>query len=936
MLTLGGLAFAAPWALAALAVLPAIWWLLRISPPAPRRVAFPAVRLLLGLRDAEETPAHTPPWLLVLRLLIAALVILAVAHPLLNAAIDSRRGGPLVLVIDNGWGAAARWERRAALGEALIEAARLDDRGVVVAATAPATAAPGIDDWTGFDTGALLPAAEAMAALRVMAPRPWPVDRAGFAAAFETARPALEDAEAVWLSDGLTDPADDETARFIAALEAVGPLTVYMDPPAERALAMLPPLPDAAGLRLRLARPAADTARSVLVRAAAADGRMLASAAVTFEAGAASAERTLEIPSELRNEIARLAVEGEASAAATVFLDERYRHRPAGLISGGGFESSQPLLSDLYYLERALSPFGEVRRDSLSALLDSELAVLALADVGRLTGEAAGRLARWIEAGGVLVRFAGARVAEEVDTLVPVRLRAGGRALGGALTWESPRGLGAFPDDSPFAGLAIPDDVRVERQVLAEPALDLDEKTWARLDDGTPLVTAERRGRGWLVLFHTTANAEWSSLALSGLFVEMMQRIAALSEGVAGGAGAAVLAPLTSLDGFGRLGGPSPHATPIAGADFAAARPGPAHPPGEYGDSTRRRALNLGGDALAVAALGELPGAPTVRDYAAARFRDLQPWLLAAALALALADTLIGLWLRGTLALPALLRRGAGGAAALALALAVPAGLAPRDAAAQEFAAGIAEIAQETRFGYVETGDPEVDRISAEGLAGLSAVLRARTAVEAGAPVAVDPAFDELAFFPLLYWPASARQAPLADATVARIDEYLRNGGLILFDTRDRSPMRRALADPAGGGTPGGNRLRALLRGLDIPPLRPVTRDHALTRAFYLLDRFPGRWTGGDIWVERYEGSVNDGVSSIVVGGNDYAAAWARDADGFPLYPVVPGTDRQREWAMRFGVNLAMYALTGNYKADQVHIPSILRRLGAPEPALTE
>ncbi len=922
MLSLGGLTFAVPWALAALGSLPVIWWLLRIAPPAPRRIGFPAVRLLLGLRQVEETPAHTPPWLLILRLVIAALVIVAVAHPLLNASVVSPHKGPLVVVIDDGWGAAAQWDRRTAVGKSLIETARIEGRGVLVAATAPAAGLAGGDTYL---TGTLTTADDALAMLQAMEPKPWPVDRAGFAAAFEFAWVASADAEAVWLSDGLADGDPAATERFIAALEAVGPLSVYVDPPADRAAALLPPTAAADGLTLRLVRSAAGEPETVLVRAAAADGRVLARQTVRFDTGALEASERLDLPQEMRNELARLTIEGETNAAATVLMDERWRRRPVGLISGSGFESSQPLLSDLYYLERALSPFGEVRRGDTSTLIDSGLAVLALADVGELTGDAVARLGRWIEAGGVLVRFAGVRVAEGVDALVPVRLRSGGRALGGALTWEQPQRLMEFPDASPFAGLPVPDDVLVERQVLAEPALDLDEKTWARLADGTPLVTAEPRGRGWLILFHTTANTEWSSLALSGLFVEMMQRLATLSTGVAEGSAVRSLPPLSSLDGFGRLGGPVPHAAPIPARDFVTIRPGPLHPPGEYGDAAHRRALNLGSEDLVVAAFDGFPGTAAVRDYAASILRDLRPWLLALALGLAVVDTLIGLWLRGLM--PRIPQR-----AATLLAAMLVAGAAAKDAMAQTPAdADIVAMTQETRFGYVRTGDPETDRISAEGLAGLSSVLRARTAIEAGVPVAVDPAVDELAFFPLLYWPATANQRPLDDATVARIDSYLRHGGMILFDTRDRSPLRQGAGDTAGG-----SRLRVLLRGLNIPPLRPVPRDHALTRAFYLIDRFPGRWAGGDIWVERYEGDVNDGVSSIVVGGNDYAAAWARDADGFPLYPVIPGTDRQREWALRFGVNLAMYALTGNYKADQVHIPAILRRLGESGPILTE
>ena len=924
MLSLGGLAFAAPWILAALAALPIVWWLLRIHPPAPRRLAFPAVRLLLGLREVEETPAHTPPWLLLLRLLIAALIVVAAARPLLDAPPGGQRAGPLALVVDNGWAAAPGWERRIALGEASIEAARLENRAVLVAATAPAPSAGGAR--AGFDIGSPGRAADALAALYALEPRPWPVDRAAFADAF-AALPAMDAAEIIWLSDGVADGDPADTERFVATLSAAEPLTVYLDPPEERAMAMLPPTADGAGLTLRLVRPAPGAARRVTVRAVAADGRALARQTVEFEAGAATAERALDIPPDLRNEIVRLTVEGQASAAATVFLDERYRRRPVGLVSGGGFESSQPLLSDLYYLERALAPSGDVRRIRLDAPIDEDLSVVALADLGRLTGDAAASLAGWVQSGGVLVRFAGPRVAEGVDGLVPVRLRAGGgRALGGALAWEAARGLGPFPDDSPFAGLAVPADVRVERQVLAEPSPDLDGKTWAQLDDGTPLVTAERRGAGWLALFHTTANAEWSSLALSGLFVDMMRRIALLGEGVAGGDPTASLAPVSSLDGFGRLGGPDPLAAPIPGRDFAAARPGPARPPGEYGDPERRRALNLGDDDLAVSALGPLPGDPVVKTYAQARLRDLRPWLLAAALALALADTLIGLRLRGRL--PAFFRRGAAALAALAV-VAVPTEPAAQEAAGEPSLAA-ADIARHTRFAYVVTGDPAVDRVSAQGLAGLSWALRARTAIEAGPPAAIDPAVDELAFFPLIYWPATDGGPPPGDIALARVDAWLRRGGLILFDTRDGSPSMRAAE------TPRGDRLRRMLRGLNIPPLRPVPPDHALTRAFYLIDRFPGRWDGGDVWVERYEGGVNDGVSSIVVGGNDYAAAWARDADGFPLYPVVPGVDRQREWALRFGINLAMYALTGNYKADQVHIPAILRRLGRAAPEATE
>jgi hypothetical protein len=199
----------------------------------------------------------------------------------------------------------------------------------------------------------------------------------------------------------------------------------------------------------------------------------------------------------------------------------------------------------------------------------------------------------------------------------------------------------------------------------------------------------------------------------------------------------------------------------------------------------------------------------------------------------------------------------------------------------------------------------------------------------------VDLERDELAFYPILYWPITPDQPIPSDAAYAKLNEYLRTGGMIVFDTRD--------ADVAGFGaaSPNGARLQRLAEPLDIPPLEPVPEDHVLTRTFYLLSDFPGRHQGRDVWVEaappdatRAEGmpfrNLNDGVTPVVIGGNDWAAAWAVGEGGTPMFPVGRGYggERQREMAYRFGVNLVMHVLTGNYKSDQVHVPALLDRLG--------
>ena len=151
--------------------------------------------------------------------------------------------------------------------------------------------------------------------------------------------------------------------------------------------------------------------------------------------------------------------------------------------------------------------------------------MLVFADVGALDRETLGKVAAFVERGGVLLRFAGSRLAAGNDDLVPVRLRRGGRNLGGTLSWDTPRTFSPFTRESPFFGLPIPPDLGVRRQILAEPEGDLTEKTWAALQDGTPIVTAGKRGEGLLVLFHVTADTTWSNLPLSGLFVDMLRRV---------------------------------------------------------------------------------------------------------------------------------------------------------------------------------------------------------------------------------------------------------------------------------------------------------------------------------------------------------------------------------------------------------------------------
>ncbi len=910
MLSLGALAFASPWLLLGLAALPIVWWLLRVTPPVPRRQRFPAIRLLLGLVPREETPARTPLWLILLRIALAALVIFALAHPLLNPSTELAEKGPLVLVVDNDWAAAHDWPARQRIMRELLDQAGRQDRRVVLLDTAPQ---PGEE---AAPPASLQRASDAWATAETLVPRPWPADR--MAATARLGDLSSEGvANVVWLSNGIDE---GNAYDFAARLQRLGSVRIVSDPPASLARVLGPPREESGDLAVSIHRANAEGPAEYAVRASGDDGRLLARESIRVLPGEKIRDLRLPMPTELRNQAVRIEIEGETSAGAVLLLDDRWRRRPVGIVAAKAGEAAQPLLTGTFYLERALNPFSEVRRGSVGELLRRDVAMIVLADAAPASRVEFDALVKWMQAGGVLLRFAGPDLAAASnDGLLPVTLRRGGRTIGGTLSWEQPAHLAPFAAESPYAGLAIPEDVTVTRQVLAEPTLDLAAKTWARLTDGTPLVTGERRGQGWLVLVHTTGSPDWSNLSLSGLFVEMLRRTLSLSQGV-GGAGDAPQAPVELLDGYGRLQKPFPNIHPIAGPALAKAIVSAARPPGYYGTQDSRHALNLATAVPDLTDIDRLPGNVTRDTFARGAETDLRPPLLTAALILALIDLLIAYALRGLLGRGVRAARRSAAAAVIALLLlrcVTPASAAAGD----DFAL---QATSEIHLAYIITGIREIDDESRAGMVGLGNVLNQRTSVETAEPMAIDPEVDELIFFPLIYWPVVPEQPALSPQAVERLNRYLATGGTIFFDTRDQGEAGTTGA--LSGGV--NDRLRQLVAGLNVPPLAPIAPEHVLTKAFYLMQEFPGRWAGGQLWVEPTEDHVNDGVSTVIIGSNDYAGAWAVDDQDHPAFPVVPGGEAQREMAFRFGVNLVMYSLTGNYKSDQVHVPAILERLG--------
>ncbi|MEM8799720.1 MAG: DUF4159 domain-containing protein [Pseudomonadota bacterium] len=986
------IAFSAPFVLLGLLALPLVYWLVRAVPPQPRRAAFPPVELIKDLPEVESPPSTTPPWLILFRLAMAALIIIALAGPLLRPRAPFSGTAPVVIVVDNGWQAASRWSiQMRAIGQ-LVDEIERQERTIDLVPTA---LDPG---RRTFDPSGLhnLKAEEARAKLQGWLPVAWPseyqIRAESFAADYIAGRNGSEPRDIHWFHSGA---GIDAARALFSTLEQHGRVTLYEPKvfPTRYAIRSVDHGADTVKVELvrgpesqaaSLGAEADDSTKTVSLVALTASGEVLAREPVLFEQGAQTTVISLGFAPRRRNDVRRFMLEGVQSAGAVHLLDDRAFRPHIALISQEETRTQQPLKSGTFYIKRALAPVADIEAigdSELTAINRGTFDILIMTDSGRLPVRAEAAVSEFVEAGGVLIRFAGPRLGNALgDPLVPVRLRGAERAVGGVLSWDAPQGLGAYSEEGPFAELSPANDVSIDTQILAEPQPGLAGKTWAQLVDGTPLVTGAARGRGWLVLVHTTAGPRWSNLALSGSFVDMLGRLMPLA---AGGrrqepaAQAGRLQPLQHLDGFGAL-----DEAYEGTAALETGKPVTANalvPAGYYGRTGRPIALNLQGDAgpidadFAFAPPTGWPDAVARADSRALGERDLRPPLWVIILMLVLVDLLIALWLRGVLGTRVLTRiAGAAPFAALRrvvtshsaavigvvcagmlgglvistdviaaenqklaqlispppppdLDLGLPAR--PRGANGQNDASSyeLGELAQDVHLAYVPTGQRSIDEMVVAGLDGLGRYLSLRTAVSPAEAIAVDPARDPLGIYPFIYWPVTAETKPLSAQAIEQVRAFMREGGLILFDTGVGVPAasRTVLADdPAVAEA-----LRRLVAPLDMPPLASLTGEHVLARSFYLLNQFPGRLTGKLVWVENDTEGQSGRVSRVIIGAHDWARAWAVDEFGRPLVRSLPGRSRQRELAYRFGINMVLYALTGTYKADQVHLPALLERL---------
>ncbi len=881
---LSNIIFLNPWILSALAALPVLYFLLRVTPPAPKIIRLPTARFLEGLKPETQTPSKTPWWILLLRLLITALVIIALAKPVYNPAQALSGSGAIRLLIDNSWASTHIWNTQMREAEEILNQAGREKREIYIQTT---TIAPGDITPAHFGPSA---SGQALSILKGLAPYPWPADYGALVQHIKKSR--LERSiHTFWLSHGLDEGAFSALATVLSkqgGLSLISPENIQLP------LLLKPTDKQSRDVQITIDAPRTIAPNlPVSVQILNENGGLLDQQSLTLSPDALPATLSFNIPETLRSQIAQFRLSGNYGAGGVYLLDERFKKRSVGIIGPADGKEPKPFIEARYYLNRALEPFTTLRTGTPDDILEHKPSVIILPDIAALPTETLNALERWVNDGGLLLRFAGPNMAGANGTssaqnaLLPAPLRHSSRSNEGTLSWDDAPKLVPFNQTSPLHGITLHKDITVRQQMLPDPGQASSATIWATLDDGTPLITARAQSKGLLVMIHTTASPDWSDLALSGTYVDILKRLVQIS-GISASkreAGNGILHPVWTLDGFGARQSPQSTIKPIPTVDFKSTKPSTDHPPGLYSSAGQQATLNLGDHISRLNALGAIPLSVTQKTYDEDYEQNLMPYLLYAALQLLLVDWLIMIILSSNIAsrLPRF-----GTLTLMLLCLSTSAYAAPSKSD-QTYASAL-------HLAYIKTGNPSLDALSQQGLENLGTALARRTSAGPVGVAALNPESDTLAFFPLIYWPIGNAPQILSAKALQNLQHYLDHGGTILI-----SQLGSAQA------------LQAAIGGLNIPPLEPMKKDHVLLRSFYLLPDVPG----GTLWVERQSANNRDGVSSVVISEEPWSEHW-----------TSPARTRQQDMHFRFGVNMALYALTGNYKADQVHVPYILERLG--------
>ncbi|MEC8100338.1 MAG: DUF4159 domain-containing protein, partial [Pseudomonadota bacterium] len=612
----------------------------------------------------------------------------------------------------------------------------------------------------------------------------------------------------------------------------------------------------------------------------------------------------LSFPIEIFNQIKNIKIVEQNHAGAKYYFDDFSKKKNIAILNDNQFYKESPLLSPIYYLKKSLDAKHNIKIEKIDNIINQNYSTIIIPETVEIPKEFDKKLIDWLTGGGTLIRFSGDKLVEKESSFLPHQNTLGRlRNIEGQLTINNKLFISEFKKDSIFFGLQVPQDIAIKKQLIFNTN-PKQVKVLAKLNDNTPLVSIKKIGEGEIILFHIGANNDWSNLPMSSLFSDMINRVLLLSKNY-NYSNYTDLNLNKEIDGFGNLVPPKKIVNIDSFDKLKTAKPSLDTPPGQYENNQISVVLNLSTNINNHQI--KITDTKVLSGYSFKSTRDLSSTILKIILIMFILDILLTTMIKNNINFSKIFTN--------------------RNNLLIYFLFFLTFIksdfisANETYLAYVEIENTQINNISKNGLEKIRSLLITRTSVNPQKVIGIDIKTDYIYKYPFIYWPLTKNLLSIKKQEINKIKNYLNNGGIIFFDIIGFSRKSLNLKEKKFQG------ISDFLNEIGANELSIIPKEHTLTKSFYLLNKFPGKWDNRILFVETNNLQYKDGVSSIILGFNDWAKAWAVDNNNLPLFPVVPGGERQRELSYRFGINIAMYALTGNYKSDQIHSKSILKRL---------
>jgi hypothetical protein len=927
------LSFITPQLLCCLCLLPLLWFIFKAIPPQPRPLELPTARFLIGLETENAASDKLPWWLKLLRVVLFAAIIIAAAAPYIKPHEElTIKGESLAIIVENSWAAAPHSDAQKDKALSLIALAEQQKKTVLLIKTIP--------DHEKQSRITLRTPSEARSMVEHIKLYPWKANHVALLQELRDNTDKLKAAKTFhWLGHGYDD---GDLQSNIAYLNKLGKVDYYK--PDDSAAALV--------IKRALNAEGRESHKSIQIDGAFNDNKKALRITAKDQFDNVLSFITLkDIKNNSDTDISALwdGIEMQDIApnylqASTLKHAGSVRYVSANIIkqrvgiaaaSDTINREESPLIQSLYYLSKAVEGKAPHNIAPIHDLIEWKATLIIIPENYALSGSDTETLTAWLENGGTLLRFPpNANIKQQGKVLMPVELLDDERNIAGRLDWQEPLTLGSIPQDSPLSGIAEDKTLEIKRQILATPAMSNAAASWALASDGTPLITAKGFGKGRIILMHTQAKPGWSNLPLTGFFINTLHRIVDISTGarISVDRSTALSTDLenASFTAYKVINANGDLIEPPSELNAQNLKDIQSKPlshnlwPGIYRSNNAEIIVNLGDKINAIKTIYPQQLKASVKPYIKERNINLLPYFVALIIGLILAEWLSIAILTGftpfykkpskhSLSTWLLI-----GLCSLMLTNPSFAQSANNDDEAQR--------ANSLNLAYIKSGNPIIDSMAEKGLRFVGNALEARTALYDVKVMGVKLDSDELAFYPVLYWPLTT--AELRESEYAALNKYMNSGGMLFIDMRNGRKISQTLYNK-------NSELIKLGNHLAVPLLSPLPENHVLRKSYYLLskDNIAGRYKTGDIWLDLGNSADKNTpkdeqdsqyVARLLIGANDWIGLWSDESAD--IY--------EREKALRFAINLIMYALTGTYKQDQVHTKAILERLDKREQQL--